>query len=204
MRANQVKCCTTQHLDAEEPSSEWDVDRLGSLAAKLNKSASEQETCLAIIYWQLGQTLSLARCNFNHGQWNKFLSERDIEKSRASRAVAIFRHFPQKEDVNHLTVKHAYAARKRMQKQETTARREEGARDEKPPTPVESSRPSRTLKAHLSEIIAMSPQFFQEVESATQAEAADLLCAIEQVWERFGELHELVKKQLSHCTDKTQ
>lgn len=117
MNCRPAKSCTPQPLTGQGPSSDWHLDQLGEHAQGLCEQILTQEKELAPLYWQLGQTLTLARRNSQHGQWRGFLKQLGIEKTRASRACAIFAVFAHVDDVHGFTVAEAYAARKRRSKQ---------------------------------------------------------------------------------------
>lgn len=105
------KSCGPQLFISSEPNVEWGVNQLGAVAMAQHQQIVESERHLAVAYWRLGQTLDLAKKNFNYGQWEGFLKTWKIDKTRASRARAIFRTFGGEEQVRSLTVEQAYGQR---------------------------------------------------------------------------------------------
>ncbi|MEK6234594.1 MAG: hypothetical protein N2C14_07765, partial [Planctomycetales bacterium] len=77
------KSCDPQLLH-EQPNEAWGVERLGEFAQARHREIEADEQSLAQAYWRLGLALNLARRQFSHGQWAKFLDELRIEKTRAS------------------------------------------------------------------------------------------------------------------------
>ena len=110
---NIAESCATQRL-SNDPNERWTIDELGQRAEVLHREIECREEALAPAYWQLGETLNLARKNFAHGQWSRFLAQRGIDKGRASKARAIHRTFKDPREVERMSVHAAYERRKRQ------------------------------------------------------------------------------------------
>lgn len=98
---------------AEPPNERWGVEDLGRYARVQDEVIAAGEHALCPVYWRLGLALSLARRQFVHGQWTRFLRQHEIDKTRAARARAIYRTFEAEEQVAQLSVEEAYRRRKR-------------------------------------------------------------------------------------------
>ena len=72
-----------------------------------------QEEPLASLYWRLGLALTLARAKFKHGKWGSYMQSLGIDKTRASKAQAIYKANRNEKDVAGLSVAAAYARRQR-------------------------------------------------------------------------------------------
>lgn len=105
------KSCTPQHL-SEMPSQSWGVERLVEYARLQHDEILKREKSLAPCYWRLGHALSLARKNFDHGQWSQYLASLGIHKTRASRARTIYEAFVTVDEVKDMSVEDAYEARR--------------------------------------------------------------------------------------------
>jgi hypothetical protein len=106
------KSCEPQLLD-EVPTEAWGVEKLGAFAQARHHEIEADEQSLARVYWRLGLALNLARRQFSHGQWTKFLDALGIDKTRASKARAIQRSFEAECSLEGLSVQEAYRSRKR-------------------------------------------------------------------------------------------
>ena len=118
--------CDTQHSPDGTPSAEWAFEQLIAHAQRQHASIAEAEKPLAVLYWRLGKTLEMARSKYKHGSWGKFLESLGIEKTRVSKARAIFKTFPDETDVAGMSADRAYQQRKRKKrssKQNDTASR---------------------------------------------------------------------------------
>ena len=111
------KSCDPQHL-LTPPDPAWGVDELASYARTQNQAIVAGEQSLTACYWRLGLALNLARKQFAHRQWGRYLEDVGIEKTRASKARAIHGTFDKEADVAELTVHEAY--RRRSQKPRVT------------------------------------------------------------------------------------
>jgi hypothetical protein len=111
-RKNTVpKSCGPQLLTAESPSHDWDVDRLGAYAQQQYQAIVEGERTLAPSYWRLGQALTLARKNFDYGQWGRYLATLGIDKTRSSKACTIYKNFASIAELENTSVEEAWKAR---------------------------------------------------------------------------------------------
>jgi len=115
-----LESCGSQLLPEGEPSSDWGVDQLGLYAQHEHRKIIEGERYLTAGYWRLGHALSLARKYLAHGQWKHYLKQLGIEKTRASKACAIYKSFSQADEVKQFSVEEAYAQRKRGKSQAAT------------------------------------------------------------------------------------
>jgi hypothetical protein len=68
------KSCAAQLLQSE-PLETWTVDELGAYSKAQHAEIDQREKAIAPVYWQLGKALNLARKNFAHGQWSRFLEQ---------------------------------------------------------------------------------------------------------------------------------
>lgn len=110
---NDEKSFEPQLLPAGPPTAEWGVEQLGVYAQLQHRIIVDGETSLAAVYWRLGHALGLARKDFSRGQWQGYLKKLGIDKTRASKARAIYRTFKEEEQVRGLSVDEAYGRRKR-------------------------------------------------------------------------------------------
>lgn len=93
------------------PTADWSIERLGEYAAEQHRGMARDEQSLTVRYWRLGMALELARNKTSHGQWRHFLDAHHIDKTRASKARAIYASFSRAEELAGLTVEEAYALR---------------------------------------------------------------------------------------------
>lgn len=87
--------------------------RLTELAGKVQAALVALEKSTTPHYWRLGQILVLARKQVPRGDWSDYLATLGIEKTRASKARAIFRAFHTAEETAGLSVADAYDRRAR-------------------------------------------------------------------------------------------
>lgn len=107
----------------EEPDHSWGVEELGAYAKAQHEAIVHGEQSLTHLYWRLGNALELARRQFDRGQWGKYLESLGLNKTRVSKARAIFRRFGTPEAVGDLGVEEAYAERHRRQESSRRERR---------------------------------------------------------------------------------
>lgn len=89
------------------------LTRLTELAGEVHSALVAFEKSATPHYWRLGQILMLARKQVPRGEWADFLATVGIEKTRASKARAIFRTFYTAEETAGLSVGEAYERRER-------------------------------------------------------------------------------------------
>jgi len=105
------KSCDAKHMAESEPNSDWELDQLSNYAQEQHSQILDGERRLTPTYWRLGCALILARKACKHGKWGEHLESLGIDRSRASKARAIFRTFDNVADVGELTVQEAYDLR---------------------------------------------------------------------------------------------
>ena len=160
------KSCGPQLSDNDLPSHDWDVDRLGDYAKRQYQVILKCEQTLAPYYWRLGQALSLARKNFNRGQWGQYLVSFGIDKTRSSKACAIFGAFPTSEAVESMSVEEAYQARRSQV-------REKASVEDEAVLPVK-------LGKVLTKMERVAGQVFDNVAQLTRVEKEELLKNVRQ------------------------
>jgi hypothetical protein len=178
-----AKSCTTQHYSlADYPTSEWLPEQLTAYAQAQNQSILDDEQKLAVRYWRLGLALNLLRKNFHHGQWEQFLGWSRIEKTKASRAMAIARTFRQEQDLAGLTVKDADGRRARRDSQ---------------PIPTSADRPKKVSKIgrFLDHVAKTAELVTDEAGFAEAGEAVTLLPMVDQAIEKLEQIRDLLREQ---------
>ena len=181
------KSCESQLLD-EQPNEAWDVERLGEFARARHQEIDADEQSLARAYWQLGLALNLARRQFSHGQWSKFLDELGIDKTRASKARAIQRSFDTENSVDGLSVQEAYRKRKRKS-------RKVGPKKKRRKSTNEHERVS--IAEWLRDVCQQIDIFLDEVASTDTEDAANVLPAIDAAVEELNRLRSQVQQCIS-------
>jgi len=111
-KAKVTKRCGPQPLETETPAHDWTLEQLSVYAQRFNTLIADGERTLAPHYWHLGHALSIARTSFQHGQWQAYLASLSIDKTRSSKACAIYRAFSQPEALSGLSVEDAYGKRR--------------------------------------------------------------------------------------------
>jgi len=109
------KSCDPQLLN-KLPEESWDLETLAQYSRAQGDRINQAEQTLSLLYWRLGAALTYARRHFDHGQWSRYLEQLGIDRTRASKARAIFRTFRSEQFVAGLSVDEAYSKRKRTQK----------------------------------------------------------------------------------------
>jgi len=178
--AGDDKSCDPQLLFNGEPSNEWGLDELGIYAQLQDRQITDGEKLLTPSYWRLGHALTLAKKAFNHGQWSKYLEELGIDKTRASRARAIYRTFDEEADVAGLTVAEAYARRRKK----TIGKPEEDADGA-----ATCTEDVRRLRKSVTNIAQQTGTAIQDAAFVASEEAAILIPAVRNA---IGQLQELL------------
>jgi hypothetical protein len=165
-----------------EPNPEWGVDELGCYARVQHQAIEDGERLLAPSYWRLGLALNLARRQFEHRQWGKYIEQLGINKARASRARAIHRTFEKIGDVVGLTVEEAYDRRERKQRKQRGGQSRET--DEQ-----------QALAAFLDNVSQKADFFIDVAGFAEPMDAISLLPAVKEAIERLERIRDLLAQQ---------
>lgn len=173
-----AESCGPQHLDEEQPSRTWGLEKLGEFAQRQQRRIVDGEQALTLVYWLLGQALDWARQQLTRGQWGAYLAELGIDKTRASKARAIFRAFRSLNDVEGQSVEEAYACRSRRQEQAPRAakRKPKGK--------------GKALKAFLKDVPKGAEALIHEAVTMRPPEASQLITAIDAAIENLQRLRE--------------
>jgi hypothetical protein len=173
------KCCTPQHFPTGYPTTEWTPEELSAYAQAQHHAILDDERKLAAKYWRLGMALNLLRNNFDHGQWQRLLSEWNIEKTKASRARAIARTFQKEEELAGLTVRQAYDKRVRKQRK---------SRSKEDRRAVGSDR----LGRFLDHVAKTAEYFIDDAGFAEEAQATILLPAVDEAISKLVHIRDLL------------
>jgi hypothetical protein len=188
--AEHNKGCGSQLLPEGEPTNEWGVEQLGVYAQVQYRQIVEEEKHLSCSYWRLGHALSLAKKAFAHGQWERYLEELGIDKTRASKARAIFRTFADEKDVRELSVEAAYAQRRRPRTEEA---KECGTAATAPKKEVEAVRRS------VSKLAERTGDVIHAAAFAAPKEALVLIPAVRKAIRQLEELLGYLEQQAAHA-----
>jgi len=173
-----TKSCGPQLFPEDLPSTEWDVDQLGEYAASQHEAIAGDEKTLAPRYWRLGLALDLARKQIRHGNWNRFMAEHGIDRTRASRARAIHRAFPNEDLLAGLTVEEAYSRREKRG----------GGRSSV------SQDPHRRLASCLKSLRSVAEELASEAEWTSRDSTADLLNDLDEAVNHLERIRDVLKK----------
>lgn len=174
------KGCDPQLFD--EPTEEWGLEQLNSYARATYRQILEGEESLASAYWSLGHALDLARKAFRHGVWTQHLRDLGIDKTRASKARAIYRTFGEKEDVAGLTVAEAYERRSRQRPATSGDERDCDARSDK------------NVQQMRKAVRSIGKRTERVVESAATVRPEEALILIPAVRKVIRQLQELLRR----------
>lgn len=177
------KSCDPQRFSDEEPSHAWDLEMLGRYAQRQHQAILAKEKDLTPAYWRLGQALQIARKCFTRGQWGKYLADLDIDKTRASKARAIFATFSTAQEVAGLPVEEAYSQRQRRQ---TYRPREKSLRAEKD---------SLSLGSFLDRVAREVKRLEGAVAKVEPHEAHQFLMRVDRALEHFERLRDDLQQQ---------
>ena len=114
------KSCESQLFPKGKPTAKWSLDELCGYSQEKHAAIAETEKPLAAQYWLLGLALTLAREKFKHGKWGQHLKSLGIDKTRVSKAIAIFKANPSGKETAKMSVAEAYAKRQRKKKAPTS------------------------------------------------------------------------------------
>lgn len=178
--ADDPKSCDPQ-LFLQPPDPGWGVDDLARYARAQEQAIVEGDRSLTACYWRLGRALELARKQFAHRQWGRFLADLGIDKSRASKARAIHGTFESETAVAELTVQEAY--RRRPRKPRTAAK-------------CAAAPPADHLLEFLLGVCKQADFYSDEARCAASERAAKALGAIEATIAELDKLRALFRSRL--------
>jgi hypothetical protein len=112
-----VESCDPRPLPDGNPNIKWTAEEVATYAHEKHNEIVASEKPLAVLYWRLGLALHIARSKHKYGKWGQYLESLGIDKTRASKAQAIYKTNRAEERVSELSVAEAYARRKRKKKQ---------------------------------------------------------------------------------------
>jgi hypothetical protein len=186
---NQAKSCVPQLFDNAEPGQDWSLDELSNYARIQYREILDGEKSQVQIYWRLGAALVLAKKAFKHGKWSQHLKELGIERTRASRARAIYQTFPEVEDTAGLTVAEAYDRRGRKQPSADS---------------VDSSRQgqeTRRLRKSVRLIGRKAKDLVQTSAATESQEAVILIPAVRKAIHQLQEFLDHLEQQVDEVSD---
>ena len=182
--------CTTQPSSNALQPRKVAREELEESAVELNAQIESTEKSVSAHYWNLGQTLCSLRSFSRYGEWKQQLTKLGIDKTRASRSIAIFHTFGSVEELGELTVAQAYAARQRdpsVKSRRTT----------KTAIVVEAVREPGSFRDFLNEADSRIDVFRTECANASRDEAADLQLSIERLVCSLWELENDLKHKMA-------
>ncbi len=189
-----IKGCPSQ-TSSPTPDESWGVDDLGRHAQSIDRAISDGEQSLTPHYWNLGLTLGLARCQFGYRQWGKFLSDLNIDPTRASKARAIHETFASAEQVSTLSVKEAYQQRKRKRRSSTRPTDKKVAAASASESALAVIDPPANLVQFFVELCRMVELYQFKAESATAEEAAVYLSALDTAAGELAKLRAVLSRK---------
>ena len=180
------KSCGPQLFKDGEPNNEWGLDELSFYAKMQHRQIIDGEKLLTPSYWRLGHALVLAKRALNHGQWTRYLQDLGIDKTRASRARAIYRTFAKEEDLAGLTVEQAYA--RRESRQPAQPNKGNGGT-------VKTQKDVLRLRKSISLIAKWAEEVIHDAAFAPREEAVILVPAVRRVVDRLQEVLGYLEEQ---------
>lgn len=175
------KSCGPQHWAQEVPTAEWDVEQLRRYAQAQYSAILKSEESTTSLYWRLGRALNLVRGQFAYGQWQRFLKDIGIDKTRAAKARSIARTCESEQDVEGMTVEEAYGRRQRQNRKRGGNRNEKGSDDP-------------DLMAMLAGVCEFVDSLLTEPSVIDAVEADELLPAVEAALSGLQQLHAILDR----------
>lgn len=170
-----------------EPTNEWQIEQLGCYAHSQQQRIEEQERLATPAYWRLGKALCFAKKSFGHGQWEKFLEHWRIDKTRASKARAIFAAFESESSLQDISVEEAYRQRKKRPLKERRKLKRQ-------------SRGNADLCNFFSGVSKNAETLIDSAAFVEPANARDLLPAVEEAIKGLERLRSWLKEQAEKAT----
>ena len=174
------KSCDSQLLPEGDPTSEWGLDHLGVYAQLQYRQIMDGEKSLTVTYRRLGCALVHTKKIFKHGCWGQHLKLLGIDRTRASKAMAIYRTFPKEEDVVGLRVDEAYDRRER---------RKTGKQTQEPGKNAATKKDAKMLRKSIGNLARRTGSV---VHSAAYAEPQDAVRLIPAVRKAISQLEDLL------------
>lgn len=174
-----AKSLESLHLKSGEPSASWSAEDLGAAAAAELAALAADEQSVTARYWRLGRLLSLARKPLTHGQWGGFLKQWKIDKTRAAKAIRIFKEFASAEETAGLTVARACekSAKPRRRRATRPKSEKDSAAEAAPPPIIQSWWQFADAMTGVVERQLEEPEFLAPDEAARALAALSRLLA---------------------------
>lgn len=166
------------------PTKDWSVDQLGGFAQAQHQIIDDGERYLTPAYWRLGQSLHFARKRVKDA-WGEFLNTWCIDKTRASKARAIFETFKDPEQVSEMSVEQAYDKRKKRVVRPSNERTTK-TRFEHPPT----------LREFFTEIRKWAGLLLMKAAATSGNKAQELLPEISEAIAELKRLEETIERRI--------
>lgn len=168
--------CGPQPFAVDLPDHSWDLVRLTEFMRDQNRRIVSGEQSVAPMYWRLGCALAKARKQCARGEWKRYLILLGIEKTRCSKARAIFHAFSAVEELVEFTVAEAYAARR--PRPSTT----------KPQDPVDAeASPTDQLAATLAQAREQTVRLNEARSNVSHGELQNLLGSVRRAIDELQE-----------------
>ncbi len=129
----------------------------------------------------------LAKKSLNHGHWKQYLKKLGIDKTRASKARAIYNAFPELEQVTGLTVEEAYGQRSGKQ---------QGSAADSPRVDTMEQQTQRMRKS-ITKIAKQAGDAIHDAAFAGPEEATILIPAVRKAIVELQELLQHLETQVS-------
>jgi hypothetical protein len=184
-----------QLLPEGEPTSEWGLDQLSVYAQLQHRQIMDGEKLLSPSYWRLGRALVLAKKAFKHGNWGQHLKNLGIDRTRASKAVAIFRTFDKEQDVAGLRVDEAYDRRERKQGEKPT---NAGRKN------VAVKKDAKILRASIGRIAQKTGSVIHTAAFAEPKDAKQLIPVVRRAIQQLEELLGFLEEQAAKAPSDEQ
>lgn len=193
--ATEKGCDSQLSSDNRSPSSNWPLSDLTVYAQAEHQAIQRGEESLTASYWRLGHALTFARRQFARGQWRQYLEELKIEKTRSSKAMAIYRTFPEVKDLAGKSVAVAY--KERLRRKNSSGRGGDSNRRSNTDCPREetSDGDQDTLRSFLDNLQRDSNHWVHEAAFVEPGEATDLLPMLEVAVTSLQEVRRFLEQQ---------
>jgi hypothetical protein len=188
----------SRNLQPAELSATSSTDELGAAAAAELTALLIDERAVAVRYWHLGRLLTWARKPLTHGQWGRFLQQWKIDKSRAAKALRIFRAFTTPEAIAELTVAEAY------ERSAKPSRKKAKSRKQKPAPSTGENPPPETIQSWTKFTEAMTgivEKQLEEPEFLSPEEAGAALAALGRLLAALHDCEARLRRRAEPATE---